>query len=428
MKCKYTKLFGMCAFLLPVIILFSGVFLYSMEVVFDDYQYSFQLLRTMGYSCTGGADIGECLSTAYKIEDKNNESWYAEWYGTAERLEKAASAFLEAGHETSAEEAYFRASNYYRTAPFFLNKIPLDARIVTSLRKSRECFQKSAQFSQHPITFVKIPFEETTLPAYLLLVDDSSTKRPLLIVHSGFDGTAEELYFEIGKLAVERGYNCLLFEGPGQGAVVYEQHIPFRPDWESVVTPVVDFALEQSVVDPNRIGLMGISFGGYFAPRAAAFEHHLKVCVANGGIYDFYDNMIKKFPPDTEKALDDTEASIEFDKEIAEIVKNSVEIEFFFTNGMYTFGAKTPSDMLRMLKPYNMRAVADKVQCTMLVVDSEQDHDLPGQAKELYNALVCPKEYMLFTKLEGAEEHCQMGAVMISGERILNWLDENLMK
>lgn len=84
--------------------------------------------------------------------------------------------------------------------------------------------------------------------------------------------------------------------------------------------------------------------------------------------------------------------------------------------------------MLRMLKPYNMRAIADKIQCTMLVVDSEADHDLQGQAKELYDALKCPKEYMLFTTEEAAEEHCQMGAVMISGERILNWLDEHLME
>ncbi len=427
MRNIYLK-FPILVILYLFILLIFSQSLIALNIVFEDYQYSFQLLRTIGYSCTGGADIGECLSTAYKIKEADNESWYKEWIYTAKQLEKTADKFRKNGHNVSARETYFRASNYYRTAPFFLNKIPLDERIVTSLRKSRECFQKGAELFQHPISFVKIPFEETTLPAYLLLVDDSPTKRPLLIVHSGFDGTAEELYFEIGKLAVERGYNCLLFEGPGQGAVVYEQHIPFRPDWESVVTPVVDYVLTLPQVDPERIGLMGISFGGYFAPRAAAYEHRLKICVANGGIYDFYENMIKKFPPNTEKVLDDPEASMEFDKEVAEIVKQNVEIDFFFSNGMYTFGAKIPSDMLRMLKPYNMRAIADKIQCTMLVVDSEADHDLQGQAKELYDALKCPKEYMLFTTEEAAEEHCQMGAVMISGERILNWLDEHLME
>ncbi|TSA24396.1 alpha/beta hydrolase [bacterium] len=421
-------MFYISVFFLVASIIFPSTCLEAINVVFTDHQYSFQLLRTMGYSCTGGADIAECLSTAYKIEESNNESWYKEWNSTAERLENAADKFLKEGHTISAKEAYFRSSNYYRTAGFFLVTNPEDPRIIETWQKSHDCFIKGARFSEYSIKPIKIPFEGTTLPGYLMLADNSQQKRPLLIIHSGFDGTSEELYFEIGALALERGYNCLLFEGPGQGGVIREQKIPFRPNWETVVTPVVDFALELLEVDPDRIGLIGISFGGYFAPRAVAFEHRIKVCVANGGIYDFYENMIRKFPPDTEDILKDHDASLEFDKETKAVMKKNVDIEFFFANGMYTFGIKSPSELIRMLKPYNMREFAKNIQCTMLVVDSEQDHDLPGQAKELYDALKCTKEYMLFTVEEAAEEHCQMGAVMISGERILNWLDENLMK
>ena len=76
--------------------------------------------------------------------------------------------------------------------------------------------------------------------------------------------------------ALERGYNCLTFEGPGQGGVIRKQKIPFRHDWERVVTPVVDYALTRSeVIDPTCIALMGISMGGYLAARAAAFEHRI---------------------------------------------------------------------------------------------------------------------------------------------------------
>ena len=415
-------------FITFIIILIFTLSLNAMQVVFGDYQYSFQLLRTMGYSCTGGADIGECLSTAYNIEESNNKSWFSEWNRTAERLEKAAEKFLKEGHEISAKEAFYRSSNYYRTAMFFLNSNSKDKRIVKTWEKSRDMFQKGAVFSQFPIQPVKIPFEKTALPGYLLLVDSSEVKRPLLILHSGFDGTAEEIYFEIGALAVERGYNCLLFEGPGQGGVIREQKIPFRQDWESVVAPVVDYALELSFVDPDRIGLMGISFGGYFAPRAAAFEDRIKVCIANGGIYDFYESMISKFPEGTEKMLNDLKARRVFDKQMLEIIKDNVELEFFFDNGMFTFHAQSPSELLLMLKSYSLKDIADKITCKMLVVDSEKDHDLQGQAKKLYEALTCPKEYMLFTTETAAEEHCQMGAVMISGEQILNWLDEHLMK
>ena len=301
-----------------LLILFSTAQTEAAELIFKSHQYSFQCLRTMGYASTGGADIGECLTTAYRITEGDNESWYTEWLHTSKRLEKTAKRFFAKGHTKSAKEAYFRASNYYRTAEFFLHDNPDDPRILKTWGKSRACFLKAATLSEHPIKPVRIPFEETTLPGYLCLVDNSSMKRPLLIIHSGFDGTAEELYFEIGALAVERGFNCLLFEGPGQGEVIRKQKIPFRPNWESVVTPVVDFALTLPEVDPENIGLIGFSFGGYLAPRAVAFEHRIKVCVANGGVYDFYDNSIKKSPPGTEKILDNEEASKEFNQAVME--------------------------------------------------------------------------------------------------------------
>jgi len=408
-------------------ILFAGTYGHAVEIIFKSNQFSFQLLRTMGYSSTGGADIAECLATAYRITEGDTESWYTQWAGTAGRLEQTANQFLAKGHEQSAKEVYFRASNYYRTAEFFLHTNPDDPRIISTWGKSRSCFQQAATLSAHPITFVNIPFEQTSLPGYLLRVDNSAEKRPLLIIHSGFDGTAEELYFELGAQAVNRGYNCLLFEGPGQGSVIREQRIPFRPNWESVVTPVVDFALTLDGVDPDRIGLIGFSLGGYLAPRAAAFEHRIKVCVANGGVYDFYENVIKKSPPDMEKILGDPEASAGFDKAIMEIMKTDVDTGWFFANGMFTFKADTPSELIRMLKPYNLKDSASKITCAMLVVDSEQDKDMPGQARQLFNAINAPKTFMLFTTAEGAEEHCQMGAMMISSERILNWLDDHLM-
>ena len=102
-------------------------------------------------------------------------------------------------------------------------------------------------------------------------------------MHSGFDGTAEELYYNRAVFAIKRGYHCLLFEGPGQGGVIRELNIPFRPNWETVVTPVVDFALKRKEVDPDAIALMGISFGGYLAPRAVAFEHRIRLVSQTAG-------------------------------------------------------------------------------------------------------------------------------------------------
>ena len=409
-----------------ILLIFFNVKGEAMEFIFKDNQYSFQTLRAVSVSVSGGADIGECLMTAYRIKEGDDESWYREWLKTAEQREKAGDEFLSKGYKISARQEYFRASNYYRTAEFFLHVNPEDPRILKTWRKSRECFIKAAKLSDTPIIPVEIPFEDTTLSGYLCLVDNSGAKRPLLIIHTGFDGTAEELYFQNAYFALKRGYNCLLFEGPGQGRVIREQKIPFRPNWETVVTPVVDFALKKKEVDPERIALMGISFGGYFAPRAVAFEHRIKACIANGGVYDFH--AAASLTPDEENLLDTKEGSEEIDKEIYKQMKTNPSMRWVFGNGMFTFGAKSPSEWLRMTRPYTMKGIADKIKCHMLVVDSEEDKDMPGQAKQLYNALKSQRDFMLFTKEEGAEEHCQIGAVILSNERILDWLDDTMKK
>ena len=394
----------------------------GLQFVFKDEQYSFEALRAMSQASVGGADIGECLTTIYRIKDGDDESWYREWLRTAQRVEKLAQGFLDQGDRISAKECYTRASNYYRTAEFFLHTDPKDPRIVETWRKSRDCFLEVVALSDGLIEPVEIPFEGTTLPGYFYLVDKSKALRPLLMIQTGFDGTGEEICIQIASVAVKRGFNCLVFEGPGQGRVIREQHIPFRPNWETVVTPVVDFALERPEVDPGKIALMGISFGGYFAPRAVAFEKRIKICIPNGGVYDFYASIMQNMPPDFEQMLDDKEAAEEIDKQIYQTMKTNPKLRWTFGNGMFTFAAKSPSDWIRKTRPYNMRDCADKIECHMLVVDSENDKGLPGQAKQLYDALSCPKEFMLFTSEQGAGEHCQVGGYVISNERILNWL------
>ena len=231
-----------------------------MKIVFQDPAFSLQLLRVIGETYYKGADIGECLSTAYRIKEGDFESWHQEWLKTAERVNKYADECLKAGHTVSAREAYLRACNYYRAAEFLLIN-PNDSRIQTTWGKSKECFRKAATLFSPSFEPIEIPFEgTTTLPGYFYRVNNgnkTNTARPTLIVHGGFDSTLEELYASAAAPALERGYNCLTFEGPGQGGVIRKQKIPFRYDWEKVVSPVVDYALSRTQdVDPKHIALM----------------------------------------------------------------------------------------------------------------------------------------------------------------------------
>src|ERR1019366_1665678 len=115
---------------------------------------------------------------------------------------------------------------------------------------------------------------------YFLRADDSAVRRPTVILNNGSDGQNVDLLAFGGAAALERGYNALIFEGPGQGSVLFEREIFFRPNWEHVVTPIVDWLLAQPEVDPDRIAITGWSMCGESVIRAAAVGHRL---AAGGG-------------------------------------------------------------------------------------------------------------------------------------------------
>lgn len=404
-----------------------------LKCVFDDPAFSFQMLRIMGEAVYGCSDIGECLTAANAIREGDLEDWYSAWYDTAERVRSFAENSLADGHEVSAREAYLRAMNYYRAAEFFLHGDPGDPRILDAWGKSRDCFARAAELSGPVIERVEIPYEDTSLPGYFYKVDDSGAPRPTLILQTGFDGTLEELYCNGAEAALRRGYNCLAFVGPGQGGVIREQGIPFRPDWEKVITPVVDYALTRGDIDHRKIALMGISLGGYLAPRGASGEHRLAALIADGGVYHPLAGIVNKLaagmglPEDPEEFLKYVENnSEEFNEEIGEAMQESTALMWFMDNGMFTFAADSPSEFLLKYSEMTIEGHADKITCPTLVIDSQSDDGFPGQPEELYASLTCPKEFMIFTAEEGAGEHCQMGALLLSHQRIFDWLDQVL--
>ncbi|MGD8189549.1 alpha/beta hydrolase family protein [Brevibacillus ginsengisoli] len=395
-----------------------------MKVIFEDQTFSFELLRTLSYAPFGGADIGECLSTAYRIEEGDFESWYSEWYKTASRVYSQAVEYLERGQRVSARESFLRAHNYYRTAEFFLHGNPDDPRILDTWGKSRSSFQQAIPLMDTPVEVLKIPYEKTYLPAYFFRVDDAMKPRPTLLIHGGFDSTVEELYLEVVASALQRGYNCLTFEGPGQGAVIREQKIPFRHDWEKVVTPMVDYLESRQEVDRNRIALMGISLGGYLAPRAAAFEHRLAACVANDGMFsNQFGAISRKFYPGNPE---DLENPVLLDSFLQKLMKQSIGVRWAVENGMFTYQAQSMQELIEKTEPVTLEGVADKIKCPTLVCEAENDHFFAEQPQMLFDALNCPKTFMRFTTEDSAEEHCQFGALIYFNQRLFEWLDETL--
>ncbi len=400
---------------------------------FSDKSFSFETLRALGYTAYGGADVGEITSTAARIPDGDETAWYTQWRALAERVHADADRSATAGHPVSARESYLRASNYYRLCEFYLRASPandLEVREVGQL--SAGTFARAAQLTNPAPQPVRFPYEDTTLPGWWIPADlgtahpgggDPDGPRPALLFHGGFDSTEEELYFAGGAAAARRGYHVLAFAGPGQGSALRDQKVLFRPDWDAVVTPAVDWLLARLDVDPNRIALMGMSLGGLLAPRAAATEHRLAALIAYDGLYSFADSMYRGVGPEIMKLIGDgLDTSDTKANALLEEFTSSKAQTFgpIFRWGMWVLGADSPAAVLRAVAPYTLDGYAPLITCPTLVLDGEND---PGHASKLYEALRCPKTYHLFPAAEGGGEHCQEGVMSRLHQVAFDWLD-----
>lgn len=399
-----------------------------MEPIFfsDNPSFWYETLRMLGHIAYGGADFGEVATTAQRITPGDYDSWHDQWLATADRVAEQARTSQAGGHRVSARDGFLRASNYYRCAEFFLHGNAADPRIRHAYDASVACFRKAAKLFTPAIKPVEIPYEDTTLPGYLYHPDDSGLPRPTVVMFNGFDGTAEEMHFFGAAAAVERGYTVLVFDGPGQPGTRHRQGLAFRPDWENVVTPLLDHAVTLPEVDPERIALFGASMGGYLAPRAAAFDRRIAAVVALDGIFDLGD--ISTAPLALPRAEAERRLRAAHDPGLDTMIETAMAaaptLTWAIEHGMFAMGADSPRTFCATYLDYHLReGIAERISCPVLVCSGEDDGFFKGQPEKLYSHLTCEKTFMAFTEEEGAEAHCQSGAQRLAFARVYDWLD-----
>jgi dienelactone hydrolase len=194
-----------------------------------------------------------------------------------------------------------------------------------------------------------------------------------------------------------------------------------------VVTPVVDFALTLRGVDPDRIALLGMSMGGYLAPRAAAFEPRIAACIAFDGVF----NLAAALAASMQGAIpglahDPAQSVVAVDHLIAHRTELPTGQRWLISNALWAFGVDTAQELLGEIVKYDLSQIAKRIACPTLVCDAENDQFLAGQPVVLYEALTCPKTFLAFTAAEGAGEHCQEGALTLFHQRMFDWLDDTL--
>jgi dienelactone hydrolase len=393
-----------------------------MKVVFDDAEFDGQLQRATSKAYERCSDIGECLATAQRIQQGDYDSWYDQWWATAEKAQRSAEASKAVGHEVSAREAYLRACEYYRSAYFFRRSDLDDPKLLAAWRCQRECFRAAAAHFEHPCEAVEIPYEGTTLSGYFLRPDDSGELRATIVAFPGYDAPVEESYPAAAAPALRRGYSALLFDGPGQASSLYEKRLYFRPDYEVVLKAVVDYAVSRPEVDAERIALIGRSFGGLLAPRAATGEHRFAALIADPGQYDLGEIARSSMPKDVVAMVEADDLAV--DEVFAGMLADPHRREYYGSR-MATFGANSMREFLRMLSGYTVRDRAGRISCPTLVTGNEAD-PIAAQARQLYDALECPKEFVFFTEGEGAGGHCEGLGQSLFSQRSYDWLDDVL--
>ncbi|AJT43005.1 hypothetical protein UM93_09005 [Psychromicrobium lacuslunae] len=409
-----------------------------MKLLFEDQAYSYETLRAAGYASGGGADLGEIIASCTTIAPGDQESWWQAWHSLAARLDGQGQQLLDAGDQVSAESCWLRASNYYRTAEFFLHGNPDDPQIYQTSQRAVQAFAKVAagdpavpgsMRERLEITEISIPYQTSTLPGWWLSPQtgaEVTSSRPTLIITGGFDSTAEELYFVAGRDAVLRGWNCLIFDGPGQGRALREQGLFYRPDWEAVISPVIDFCLGRPGVDENQIALLGMSQGGYFSARAAAFEPRIAALVSWDGVYDVASALRGMLPGHVIEAalagrLD------EADEALAELAQHSGTLHWALANGTWSYGLSRPAEFVVEMFKYTLAdGIAERISCPTLIFDAEDEHFFPGQPAELEKHLKAPVERHLMLASEGAGEHCNAGSLSNFHAVLFPWLNQVL--
>ncbi len=384
-----------------------------------DPEYDAQLSRTLIAAHAEAADLGQAIAIASRVAPGDNDGWFTEWSAAAGREVAAAEDAEAKGHPVSARQAFLRASEYARQAVFFTRRDLDDERLQSGYRLHRDAFRRAVPHLAHEVVAAEIAHPAGgRMGAYLVLAPGEGP-RGLVLAPCGYDSTAEAGWVATGYMAARRGHHVLLWDGPGQGGMLYEQRIPMAPDFETTTRAVVDWAAARPEVDPDRIVMVGRSFAGYLAPRGAAGEPRIRALVCDPGQYDFVSRLVPGLidqatwarvlaaDPETDAALEAMRAA-------------PAKAEYFGAR-MATMGAGTVGEFLRMQPAYSLEGHAERIACPTLLCEGEGD--FAAQTDALAARLTCPHEVVRFRAAEGAGGHCEgLGAARFEG-RVFDWLE-----
>lgn len=357
--------------------------------------WNYQLYRLIAEAQFGGGDFGEIHRAAKRIRIGNVEDWHREWHDAAERAEHLGRSALTAGRTETAWPHLLRAFSYYRSCEFFLPSG--DSRRIGAYERAIGCFRDASRLFDAPAEEIRIPYEGTELWGYLFPPEkDVTLPWPTVFFLGGADALPEENYFRGVRFITRRGAACVCVNCPGQGRALRLQGLHARYDYEKPVGAVLDYLCDRPDVDSQRIGMLAESMGGYYGPRAAAFDDRIRALVVCGALYNVLTDLYDFYPP--------IQAQLR-----------------------WVVGCPDDESARRALGQFNLEACIDRLHRPLLVVHGEEDQLVPvASARKLYEGARGVKQLRIYRAEEGGAMHGQMDDrsrnIPFMVDTLLQWL------
>ncbi len=376
----------------------------------DNYRWSHGLLIGLNMAPWGGAEIGEINRIGLRLKDKvgDDDAWFREWTREARTVEERGRARIAEGFGVSGAQYLQRASAYYHVGERFLQ--PKSAEGNEAYMRGVACLRDAAQYIKRPrLEHVEVPYGDTSLPAIFVHAErERGTRGPAMVFFDGLDVTKEIQYFKgVADLAA-RGIACLIVDGPGNGESIRFRNLYLRHDTEHYASPVFDYLAARPEVDRKRIGVMAISLGGYYAPRAAAYEPRFACCIAWGAQWDYRKIWRERF------------------ERLARADTPSLSVAAQHIGWVLNAGSQ--EEVLARLAPFNLDGAVQRIACPFLMLHGEGDEQIPlADAQKCFDAVGSREKTMkVFTREEGGYHHCQIDNQSICSAYMWDWLERVL--
>jgi len=359
-----------------------------------------------------GARMGEIqemcgpLMEAAKAKDAEGTAAFRKtWVTMADKLIGLGEEDLARGRKISAGDKFVRAGNYMLTAERLLAH-GSEGRVAL-YERFQEYFYKGLELSGSKAELVTIPYGDDHLTGIFYPAEGVEGPQPVLVQLNGLDSTKEmKLLVGLPRWLAQRGIASLVVDQPGTGDALRLRNLTARYDAEHWASKIVDYLETRDDVDSKRIGCEGVSLGGYYCPRAVAFEPRFAMGVCWGANHDWRDVQKRR-----------------------KAAEGNFPVPHYWSHVRWVFGAETDEEFMEKAENMHLDGVLDRVKVPFLVTHGKEDSQIPLKwAHVTYDALVnSPKrELKIFDERTGGVQHSSFDNSANAGAYIVDWVAEQL--